>query len=32
MSLALLEIQGEEVPGRDVDRDALRSSMRAGFP
>ena len=29
MSLALLEVQGEEMPGRDVDYDILRSSMRA---
>ena len=29
MSLMLLEVQGEEIPGRDVDRDALRSSLLA---
>ena len=29
---ALLEILGEEMPGREVEQDLLRSSLRAGFP
>lgn len=29
---ALLEVLGEEMPGCEVDRDALRSSLRTGFP
>ena len=29
---ALLEVLAEEMPGREVDRNVLRSSLRTGFP